>query len=313
MNKKKFISRIETGGPVEYDFNSDDEGYLYRTDSQIIIHWSVILDFFMPRILILPLILGASFFGFGLKPVNAVSKNELAQISGTIVKEKNFSLKKNRKKEDVILFQKKENEIRKDSPKIILQTQNFERVAQRLTEHLSDHNVSLLKVIGGGLMIGFKPELLAMQEENQTQKTWPDLLKKPAQYVYENKYKIAGIGLTISIIYCTIIQRNYLISISKRVFKLMNELHFCSAEFELLKVRNQTLVNTLQKTFFELERNYFMVHSDIAKIQKLELFMEISRTRLLECQLQLKNAKSLPESTKIYLLQRILNFWSKKA
>ena len=108
MNKKKFISRIETGGPVEYDFNSDDEGYLYRTDSQIIIHWSVILDFFMPRILILPLILGASFFGFGLKPVNAVSKNELAQISGTIVKEKNFSLKKNRKKEDVILFQKKE-------------------------------------------------------------------------------------------------------------------------------------------------------------------------------------------------------------
>ena len=93
----------------------------------------------------------------------------------------------------------------------------------------------------------------------------------------------------------------------------MNELHFCSAEFELLKVRNQTLVNTLQKTFFELERNYFMVHSDIAKIQKLELFMEISKTRLLECQLQLKNAKSLPESTKIYLLQRILNFWSKKA
>jgi hypothetical protein len=47
MDKKKFMSRIETGGPVEYDFNSDDEGYLYRTDSQIIIHWSVILDFYI--------------------------------------------------------------------------------------------------------------------------------------------------------------------------------------------------------------------------------------------------------------------------
>jgi hypothetical protein len=286
---------------------------------------------FILKPFILASMLVLTSFGFGLRPVNAKSREIVGQQQSSNVGQQRLSSK------DALDALIENQQFYRDNYKwgkkpISLQIEVAKlasakgtRIKRNLGNYellkLLNSNPALkISLISGGFIC---VELLSMPQEITRKLTWADLLiKKPTRFIIRNRLKILGSLVTIGIIYYSIRERNYLVTSTKQVLELVQNLELTSNAFEVLKQKNKALIGGMETKIFDLtQSNHQLVentHSTLAALKKaygslvtsnseiaqLESLLYAAQTKFLECQTHLESALSIPESIRMDVLAR---------
>lgn len=282
------------------------------------------------RIIVKPFVLAAilvlTSFGFGLRPVNAKSR-EIVEKSSTVGQQRLYSTTA---LDSLIENQQfyRDNEKWGKKP-ISLQIEVAKLVSAKgtivkrnlgnyeLLKLLNSNPALKISLISGGFIC---VELLSMPQEITRKLTWADLLiKKPTRFIIRHRLKILGSLVTIGILYYSIRERNYLVASTRKALELVQKLELTSNGFEVLKQKNkelvakmieltqsnQQLVDNTESMISALKKAYGTRVTSNSKIAELESLLDMAQRKFIECQITLETDVSMPEYVTIDTLERL--------
>ena len=277
---------------------------------------------------VLVAILVLTSFGFGLRPVNAKSR-EIVEKSSTVGQQRLYSTtaldslienqqfyRNNAKwgKKPISLQIKVAKLALAKGPSVKRNLGNYE-----LLKLLNSNPALKISLISGGFIC---VELLSMPQEITRKLTWADLLiKKPTRFIIRHRLKILGSLVTIGILYYSIRERNYLVASTRKALELVQKLELTSNGFEVLKQKNkelvakiveltqsnQQLVDNTESMISALKKAYGTMVTSKSKIAELQSLLDMAQRKFLECQITLETDVSMPEYVTIDTLERLNN------
>ena len=283
-------------------------------------------------IIVKPFVLGAilvlTSFGFGLRPVNAKSR-EIVEKSSTVgqqrlssTKSLNALIENQQFYSDNYKWGKKPISLQIKVAKLALAkgpTVKRNIGNSEILKLLNFNPALKISLISGGFIC---VELLSMPQEITRKLTWADLLiKKPTRFIIRHRLKILGSLVTIGILYYSIRERNYLVASTRKAIELVQKLELTSNGFEVLKQKNkelvakiveltqsnQQLVDNTESMISALKKAYGTMVTSKSKIAELQSLLDMAQRKFLECQITLETDVSMPEYVTIDTLERLNN------
>lgn len=285
-----------------------------------------ILNSIIVKPFVLAAILVLTSFGFGLRPVNAKSR-EIVEKSSTVgqqrlssTKSLNALIENQQFYSDNYKWGKKPISLQIKVAKLALAkgpTVKRNIGNSEILKLLNFNPALKISLISGGFIC---VELLSMPQEITRKLTWADLLiKKPTRFIIRHRLKILGSLVTIGILYYSIRERNYLVASTRKALELVQKLELTSNGFEVLKQKNkelvakiveltqsnQQLVDNTESMISALKKAYGTMVTSKSKIAELESLLDMAQRKFLECQITLETDVSMPEYVTIDTLERL--------